>query len=204
MEFYLPHQVRTAREFLVHLVLITLGILIALGLEQVLAAHHRAKLGHDAVAAFRRELRENRDQVAEMIKAMPTVRAQIKGQVALVEALPPGSKVAAPIVYPNIRFYQISTASWDTAIATQALNEIPPAEAQRYSAAYGVFGTFMAEERNGLLTWQELVRFGSDASLLTAEQRVRLIEQLNSYAGFTYVVEMLGKGTLQTCDEALR
>jgi hypothetical protein len=204
MEFYLPHQVRTVREFLVHLVLITLGILIALGLEQLLAAHHRARLGREAVEAFRRELRENRAQVQEMIKAMPTVRAQINGQVALVQGLSPGSKLAAPIVYPNIRFYQVSTASWDTAIATQALNEIPPTEVQRYSAAYGVFGTFMEEERYGLGTWQELVRFGTDAALLTPEQRLRLIEQLNSYAGFTYLVEMLGKGTLQTCDEALR
>jgi hypothetical protein len=61
----------------------------------------------------------------------------------------------------------------------------------------------MEEERAGFGTWQELLRFGTDAAALTAEQRQRLIEQLNSYAGFTYIVELMGKGTLETCDEAL-
>lgn len=204
MEFYLPHQVRSLKEFLVHLVLITLGILIALGLEQLIAAHHRAELGREAIESFRRELHSNRDQVERMLGAMPTVREEIRQQIARVSAVPSGSKTAPPLDYPQIRFYQIYTAAWDTAIATQALREIPAAEAQRYSAAYGVFRTFMEEERSGFTLWQELLRFGTDAAVLTPEQRLRLIEQLNAYAGFTHVVEMLGKGTLETCDEALR
>lgn len=204
MEFHLPGHIRTLKDFLVHLAIVTLGILIALGLEQLVESHHRTKVAREAVAAFRRELRDNRTAVVAMMTAMPQLREQIKQQIVLLSAPATDSKQPIHLRYADIHFELVSTASWDTAIATQALNDIPPEEAKRYSAAYGVFNVFLEEERSGLRSWQELLRFGTDASLLSAEQRTRAIEQLNVYAGFTYVVELIGGGTLRTCDEALQ
>jgi len=48
--------VRSVKDFFVHIGVVTLGILIALGLEQLVEAHHRANLAKIAVAGFRREL----------------------------------------------------------------------------------------------------------------------------------------------------
>ncbi|MGB9331058.1 MAG: hypothetical protein WCB10_09845 [Steroidobacteraceae bacterium] len=205
MEFHLAGHVRTLKDFLIHLGIVTLGILIALGLEELAAAHHRSKVAREAVAGFRRELADNRAQVEEVLSNMPELRAKIRAQVDSLSALGSAeSKSAVPIAYPGIYFDLVSSASWDTAIATQALIDIPYADAKRYSEAYGVFHIFMDEERIGLATWQDLRSFGEDAALLTPDRRRALIEQLRRYESFTYVIDVVGKGALQSCDRALR
>lgn len=40
MEFHLAGHVRTLKDFLINLGIVTLGILIALGVEELAAAHH--------------------------------------------------------------------------------------------------------------------------------------------------------------------
>lgn len=57
MELHAPGgPVRSLKDFLVHIGVVTLGILIALGLEQLVEAHHRSQLAKTAVASFRKEL----------------------------------------------------------------------------------------------------------------------------------------------------
>ena len=87
MEFHLAGHVRTLKDFLIHLGIVTLGILIALGLEELAAAHHRSKLAREAVAGFRRELADNRAQVEEVLSNMPELRAKIRAQVEHAERL---------------------------------------------------------------------------------------------------------------------
>ena len=125
MEFHLPGQIRTFRDVFVHLRIITLGILIALGLEQLLEAHHRMKIGRDAVTGFRHELTENREQLRAVMAATPNLRAQIAAQVAAISALRESDKTSLTIVYPQNYFDFISSASWDTAIANQNFYYIP-------------------------------------------------------------------------------
>jgi hypothetical protein len=205
MEIHLPGHVRTFRDFCVHLGIITLGSLIALGLEQVVEAHHRAKIGRETVVSFRGELAYDRQQVLEVMAATAGLRGQLQTQIAVIEAeREPAAKAAIPIEYPQIHFDYIASASWETAIATQALYYIPAADAKRFSEAYGVFSLFMDEERGGLAAWQNLRRFGTDAGALTPEQRRALVEELRRYESFTYVIDMIGKGTLQACDRALQ
>ena len=205
MEIHLPGHIRTFRDFLVHLGIITLGILIALGLEQLVEAHHRAKIGRDTVVSFRGELAYDREQVLEVMSATAGLRGQLQKQIEVIEAMRDvAPKGAIPIEYPQIHFDYISSASWETAIATQALYYIPAPDAKRFSEAYGVFRLFRDEERAGLAAWQDLRRFGADAAALTPEQRRALVEQLRRYESFTYVIDMIGKGTLQACDRALQ
>ena len=203
MELHPPTPIRTLREFLTHIGVVTLGILIALGLESLADAHHRRALAAEAVDGFRHELSDNRAQVQEVLARMPKLREQILTQIAaLTTPAPPGG--AQPIKYPGITFNLMTTASWDTAIATQALNDIPYARAKRYAEAYGVLSLFVEEERVGFRTWQDLRIFGDDAARLTAEQRGALSEQLRRYENFTHVIDTIGKGALESLDRALQ
>jgi hypothetical protein len=204
MEFHLPGPIRSFKDFFIHLGIVTLGILIALGLEQIVEAHHRAKIGQDSVAGFRRELAENREQVKEVMAATPALRAKIAAQIAAIGALREADKAPLTIDYPGIYFDFIYSASWETAIATQTLYYIPAADTRRYSAAYSAFRLFLDEERTGLATWQDLRSFGPDAAALSPEQRRALIQQLHRYQSYTYVIDTIGKGTLEACDQALQ
>jgi hypothetical protein len=149
-------------------------------------------------------LADNRADVPATMAAMPQLRAEIQAQIAQVSASPPAGSAAPPIKYPGIRLDLISSASWDTAVATQALNEIPYDKAKRYVEAYGVLRVFFDEERAGLAARKDMRMFGNDSTQLTPDQRRALIEQLRHYESFTYVIDMVGKGALQACDQALQ
>ena len=198
-----PHS-QQLKDFFYHLGIVTLGILIALGLEQVVEARHRVKIGRESMDSFRHELIDNRGRVNEIMGTLPKVRAQIDSQIAQVAALGEGAaKTHAPIDYPDVHFLLMSSAAWDTAIAIQALYYIPPTTPSASAAPTARFRIFMDEERSGLATWQDLRGFGVDAATLSPEQRRAFIEQLHRYESYTRVIEMIGQATLTDCEHAL-
>jgi predicted RNA-binding Zn ribbon-like protein len=206
MEFHLPEgPIRSLKDFLTHLSIVTLGILIALGLEQLVTAHHRATLAAQAVTSFRRELTEDRDNVREVIGQIPELHAQIRQLITQLSAAQPAAGAAsATIEYPGVHFDPISSASWDTAVATQALNEISYQNAQRFMKSYDLMRLFLDEERTALKTWQDMHAFGSDSAVLTADQRRALIEELHRYDTSAFALDLVGKESVESVDEALR
>jgi hypothetical protein len=194
--------VRSVKDFFVHIGVVTLGILIALGLEQLVEAHHRANLAKIAVAGFRKELAYNEDQVKEVRARMPELQAKIEKAISTLSAaqIP---REAEPIEYPGFSLDIVSTASWDTAIATQALNELPFEAVTRYAQAYGTLRLFVETEREGLTVWQGVHRFGTDPAVLTQDQRTMLVQELRHYSNVLTVIDFAGQGALKSCDAAL-
>jgi hypothetical protein len=196
--------VRSLKDFLVHLGIVTLGILIALGLEQLVEAHHRANLAKIAVAGFRKELAYNESAVKDVLARMPELHGKIDSAIALLSSEPSSGTRQEPIAYPGITLDIVSTASWETAIATQALNELPFDAVARYAQAYGTLRLFVDTERSGLNMWQDLRRFGADPAGLSKEQRNTVIQELRRYGGALIVIDSAGQGALKSCDAALK
>jgi hypothetical protein len=196
--------VRSVKDFLVHLGIVTLGILIALGLEQVVETHQRSKVAAEALAGFRQEIADNETKVKEVMADIKGLRA--KTQDAIAKFSQDSAPGAAPprIDYPGVRLDFISSASWDSAIATHALNDLPYDTVKRYAEAFGALRIFLDAERAGIAMWQDMRRFGTDPSALSKEQRIRLVEELRRYESFTYAIDLVGKGTLESCDAALK
>jgi hypothetical protein len=194
--------VRSVKDFFVHIGIVTLGILIALGLEQLVEAHHRANLAKIAVTGFRKELAYNENQVKDVLNRMPELQGKIERAISRLSAaqIP---REAEPIDYPGISLDLVSTASWDTAIATQALNELPFDAVTRYAQAYGTLRLFVETEREGLTVWQGVHRFGTDPAALTQDQRTMLIQELRHYSNVLTVIDFAGQGALRSCDAAL-
>ena len=117
MDLHVPEgPIRSIKDFLIHIVIVTIGILIALGLEQLVEAHHRHRLAEEAVAGFRRELADDRTAMDEVMASMPKLRTDIDAEILNLE-----SPVPREIHYPGFTYNVISTASWETAVATRAL-----------------------------------------------------------------------------------
>ncbi len=196
--------VRSLKDFLVHLGIVTLGILIALALGQLVETRQRSKVAAEALAGFRREIADNETEVRAVLTEMTRLRTEAQDAVAkLSQASVPGV-AETPIKYPGISLNFISSASWDTAIATHALNDLPYESVKRYAEAFGALRLFLDAEREGLEFWQNMRRFGNSPAALSKEQRSALIEELRRYESFTYAVELVGKGTLKSCEAALR
>jgi hypothetical protein len=128
MEFHPPAgPIHSLKDFFLHLGIVTIGILIALGLEQLVERHHRAKVADVAVEGFRREITDDMDEVKGVLDAVPELRAQVRDSIAA-----------------------LSGASWDTALATQALGYLPYDSVKRYAGAYGVLHLFLEQETHAV------------------------------------------------------
>ena len=67
MELHAPAgPIHSLKDFSLHLGIVTVGILIALGLEQLVEAHHRATVARVAVEGFRREIPDDMDEAKAM------------------------------------------------------------------------------------------------------------------------------------------
>jgi hypothetical protein len=199
-----PHvpggPVRSFKDFLVHLGIVTLGILIALGLEQLVEQHRRHRIAEEAVAGFIHELADDREMVQAVLSDADAQHAKIQTAIADLNA----SQGAETIQYPGIAFNFISSASWDTAFATQALNELPYDEVKVYASAYGALRVFLDQERVVLGLWQSVRRFGEQKSGLSKEQRVMLIEELRRYDSAYDALAKIGASAVRECVTALR
>ena len=205
MEFHAPSgPIRSIKDFFLHLGIVTVGILIALGLEQLVEARHRAKVAQVAVEGFRREITDDIEEVKGVLDAVPELRTRVRDTVAALTEAPAAGSHPQSIKYPGIHFNLISSASWDTALATQALSDLPYDRVKRYAAAYGVLHLFLDQESHAVNLWQDMRRFGEDPALLTKDERVTLIEELRRYDSYTYAVELIGKGAIKTCADALQ
>ena len=90
MDLHAPEgPIRSVKDFLMHIVIVTIGILIALGLEQLVEMHHRGKLAHDAVEGFRRELTSDSADVREVLASNSEVRKKIAEWIADLSSAAP-------------------------------------------------------------------------------------------------------------------
>jgi hypothetical protein len=132
------------------------------------------------------------------------LRAKTLDSIAKLSQAPGPGLAESRIEYPGVRLDFISSASWDSAIATHALNDLPYETVKRYAEAFGALRIFLDAERAGISHWEDMRRFGSDAAALSKEQRNQLIEELRRYETFTHAIDLIGKGTLTSCDAALK
>ncbi len=71
MDVHPPHKaIESWRDFFIHLITITIGLLIALGLEGTVAWAHHRHLASEAREGIHREIEDNRNAIAEDKKAL--------------------------------------------------------------------------------------------------------------------------------------
>src|ERR1035441_4507065 len=86
MEVYPPHKpIHSIKEFLVHLLAITIGLLIALGLEASVEWLHHRHLARDARENIFQEMRVNQQDVVRQLNALPADEKRLDEILSLVD-----------------------------------------------------------------------------------------------------------------------
>jgi len=139
-----PHAgaIRSIRDYLVHLSMVVLGILIALGLEQWREASHNHAIAQRALDDMLVEIRENRTEVVgaalELKEQLPDLQAHRDLQLKAIEAGRTHSKPPPEARPASHTFHTptLSTAAWDNALAMQALGRIDFETARKLARVY--------------------------------------------------------------------
>ena len=184
MEIHPPHAIRSVKEFLLQLLTITIGIVIALTLDGLLGWTHDRQLVLVAEANLTTEVRQNQTAISKGMQDLRTSEEQLKGMLALVHQLQQDRAIPLNNVTFNWTLTELHATSWNTAGATGAIAHMEYAEVKRYTRVYdlqqefmtiqnGAFGSVVSVQ--GLSTLlQKNMKKVSDSELVEAERVIGL------------------------------
>jgi len=149
MEIHAPHQpILTVKEALVHLGIVTIGILIALSLEGLVERQHHRNLVQEANTNITNELRDNRNELQGFLKALPKLRSNDLNALQYLDAVSAHHPPEHGEMTLNFSRPDLSSASWKTAQTIGALGLMDYQDVKRYAAVYELQDEFVRLQGN--------------------------------------------------------
>lgn len=146
LDVHSPHKpISNLSEFFLHLFTITIGLLIAVGIEGMVERHQHRELAAQARETMTAEIRKNQSNIADALKEIAAERKRMDanvGAVRKVQLAPKGPRLPDANIDVSYGSTGVEETAWKTAQATAALSYMPYTEAERYSSIYGIAETF--------------------------------------------------------------
>ncbi|WP_077033048.1 hypothetical protein [Pelomonas sp. KK5] len=180
------HAPQTLKEFGTHYLMIVLGILTAIGIEQGVEAVHHRHLAEQATGQIEQELRANLEQARitqqqnqQRLDAVELVEAAVLQDVEKKDESLETFRQRIKAVKIGTFTPTLRRDAWDAAIASQALSYVDPATVRRFSEGYSaqrdvmqtILATFMlgnwAGQWNDVATNSRLGKVDQPALLRT-------------------------------------
>lgn len=133
-----PHEpIHGWRDFLLHLLTITIGLLIALSLEGLVEWQHHRHLVHEAEASLHTEIENNSRALADAITALHKNQDDLKHDVIVLKYIIKNHKAPDKNnMTLGLGIRTFDDVSWKTAQSTTALAYMPYAQVEEYSDIY--------------------------------------------------------------------
>ena len=139
MEVHAPeHPIHTWRDFFIHLVTITVGLLIALALENAAEALHHRHIVREARENIRREIEANEKQAQTNIDFLNADGKQITANLRSIQKLreDPHAMDGTRHMSFSFSWSSFDRSAWITARDSGALTYMPVDEVERFADAY--------------------------------------------------------------------
>lgn len=177
MEIHKVKPIHSWRDFLKELGTIVLGIIIAIGLEQVVEDWHwqqEVKVARHAIAA--EIAADNENLFAFRVAITPCVEKQLSQVEAILTALESGSDIKKIPLLPARppASALIRDNEWQSERASQALTHFPRAELALMSRYYGQFEDFKSWEAQEADAWPQLSVLQRPLTGITKSDLIRL------------------------------
>lgn len=140
MDVHAPHEpIHTWRDFAIHLIVITIGLLIALSLEALVEHIHQRHLLHTAETNLHIELQNNRDLLAGDEHHLDLTQAHLQNDIAALTA-----RKSNPSLPDTLNFgwswNSMEDSAWTTARDSSALTLMSYDTEQAWAVIYGQQG----------------------------------------------------------------
>jgi hypothetical protein len=195
--------IKSLKDFGIHIMTVTIGILIALGLDALVDAYRHHELIAHARADFRAEFTQNRNKLKLQETAEKAVKQELEGLIAYGTAKLEGKQATPPAIQPTRAFVVLPSTAWETATATQAFLYLPFAETREISAAYSRQQIFNAMEAHAEDQWFTLAGVGDPAQVGGTDLRPALEKITIAYA-YLISLQVTEGQLMQDYDRALK
>jgi hypothetical protein len=156
MHFHLPKPLHGWREFVGEVGIIVIGVLIALGAEQLIEAIHWHRETEAARTALRMEASDNLSAAAQRVQQQPCINRRLREIGSILEDHAAGRPI---YVHGNIGrpvSYYGSTDAWNVEVASQALSHMTLDEKLAFSTAFSNYENMNAVLRLEQTAWLRL------------------------------------------------
>jgi hypothetical protein len=137
LDVHAPHEkIHGLGDFMLHLLTITVGLLIALGLEASVEGLHHRHQRIEAEATIREELQQNRTSLKKMQAGIASEQTALQHELAVLEDLREGKQDDLANIDLTFNVEPLQSAGWHTASGTGALSYMPYATVQGFSEVY--------------------------------------------------------------------
>jgi hypothetical protein len=208
IDVHAPEQrVGGMRDFFVHLFTITIGLLIALGLENAAEAWHHHHQRLEAEATIREELTENR---VELVKADAAIKSELDNMSAALtylQARSQGKDASTAGISLGLRMTHLQNAGWRTAAATGAVQYMDYKAVQQFAESYDlqdVYNGLQNQTLNNYLNLNAHIAASKDPKSLTPQNAEAAMPDVRTTIAHLGAMRDLSHGLLQSYDEALK
>jgi hypothetical protein len=195
--------IKSVKDFAIHILTVTIGILIALGIDTLAQAYRHHTLIAHARADFRAEFTQNRNKLMLQRTAEQAVKQELESLMAYGRAKLANQPATPPAIQPTRAFVTLTATAWDTANATQAFLYIPFAETREISAAYSRQQVFNSMEARAEEQWFSLAGLGDPTEVAQADMKPALEKITVAYA-YLISLQVVQAQLLQDYDRALK
>jgi hypothetical protein len=139
MEIHTPDApVHSFRDFVVHLLMISLGVLIALGAEAMVEFLHHRHVVEQAQVNLTAEMRENKATLDDNLPKLKKDEQLLEQSLTDLQRLKSNRNAKTQDLNLNLNFFSLSDTSWRTAQATGALALMNYEQANDWAGYYDV------------------------------------------------------------------
>ena len=139
MEIHTPDApVHSVRDFIVHLLMISVGVLIALGAEGIVEAIHHHHVVEQARSNLVAEMRSNHETLDDNLPKLKKNEQLLSQTIEDLQKLKADRKFKTRDINMNLNFFILSDTSWRTAQATGALALMNYQQAEDWAGYYDV------------------------------------------------------------------
>ena len=136
LDVHPPHNaIHNLGEFFLHLFTITVGLLIAVGIEAGVERHHHTELARQAQVTLDAEIRKNESTMMDALKDIQRMQQGNKANLDSIAAVRknPSQNVNIDVSYGSS---SLEETAWHTAQETGPLAYMPYDKAEKYSSIY--------------------------------------------------------------------
>jgi hypothetical protein len=137
LDVHPPHEkIHGIRDFFLHLLTITIGLLIAVGIEGCVEWQHHRHLAHEAEASLYSEIKSNASDMQGVIDDIHSQQKTLDSDVKVLQGFIEKRQMKDKSMSVTWRIRTFDEVSWKTAQSTGALAYMPYDHAKEYANIY--------------------------------------------------------------------
>jgi hypothetical protein len=201
LDVHVPHEpIHSKKDFFLHLFTITVGLLIAVGIEGCVELHREHTLVKEARATLREEIDHNANAMKYAVTTIGRNRQVIQSDMdalTKIQEHPADKSLQHVALNAAFNIQSLNSAAWKTAQSTGALSYMPYAESQRYSDVYESQQMFLTQQDKILDDEAHflgvMVKLNFGHGTITADQASTTLEPLGVWQAHLSYLDLTAK-----------